>query len=225
MIDPIYSIVLSTAFLGSGHCLGMCGPVVAAFSLSGRDRRRGFVFHLFYNIGRLTTYGIIGVVAGWLGSLLNTTETFSMLSHAILLLTDFIIIGMGMATAGIFTRIRFLRLEFPGVLQAMTSSAARLQQLPVALSAFPIGMIMGFLPCGFLYAIALAAAGRGDPLEGGLIMLVFGLGTVPSLLLFGSAVQWLTTKARGEMLRWAGVMVVVMGCYNLYQHIGLVGLG
>jgi sulfite exporter TauE/SafE len=224
MIDPIYSIVLSTAFLGSGHCIGMCGPVVAAFSLSSRGRRRGFVFHLFYNGGRITTYCIIGIAAGWIGSLLNTTETFSVVSRSILLLADFFIIAMGMATAGFFAKIRIMRLEFPGALQAMTSSVVRLQKLPVALSAFPIGMIMGFLPCGFLYAVALAAAGRGDPVEGGLIMLAFGLGTVPSLLLFGSTVQWLTTRARGEMLRWAGVMVVAMGCYNLYQHIRLMGL-
>lgn len=222
MIDPIYSIVLSTAFLGSGHCIGMCGPIVAAFSLSGQAKGKGFVFHVFYNAGRLTTYCIIGIIAGWLGSLLNTTEMFSMVSHSILLLTDFFIIAIGLTTAGVFARISFLRLEFPGAIQAMTGSVARLQKLPVVFSAFPIGMIMGFLPCGFLYAIALGAAGRGSPVEGGLIMLVFGVGTLPSLFLFGSTVHWLTTKARREMLRWAGLMVVGMGCYNLYHHIKLI---
>jgi hypothetical protein len=222
MIDPIYSIVLSTAFLGSGHCIGMCGPIVATLSLSSQAKRKGFVFHLFYNTGRLTTYCIIGIIAGWLGSLLNTTEIFSMVSHFILLLTDFFIIAIGLTTAGVFAKISIMRLEFPGAIQAMTRSVARLQKLPVALSAFPIGMIMGFLPCGFLYAIALGAAGRGSPVEGGLIMLVFGLGTLPSLFLFGSTVHWLTTKARREMLRWAGLMVVGMGCYNLYQHIKLI---
>lgn len=224
MIDPIYSIVLSTAFLGSGHCIGMCGPVVAALSLSNHARRKGFVFHLSYNAGRLTTYCIIGIVAGWLGSLLNTTETFSMVSHSILLLTDLFIIAMGLATAGVFVKNSILRLEFPGTVRAMTMSMARLQKFHAVLYSFPIGMIMGFLPCGFLYAIALAAAGRGDPLEGGLIMLAFGMGTLPSLFFFGSTAQWVTTKLRKEMLRWAGLMVVAMGCYNLYQHVKLMGL-
>ncbi len=221
MVDPIYSIVLSTAFLGSGHCIGMCGPIVAAFSLSGQAKRKGLVFHLFYNVGRITTYILIGVIAGWLGSLLNKTDKFAIAAHSILLLTDFFIIVIGLTTAGFFKRISIMRLEFPGSMQVMTKSVTRLQRLPAAFSALPIGMVMGFLPCGFLYAIALAAAGRGSPVEGGLIMLAFGLGTLPALFLFGSTVHWLTTKARSEMLRWAGVLVVFMGCYNLYQHIQL----
>ncbi len=223
MIDPVYSIVLSTAFLGSGHCIGMCGPIVAALSLSPQAKRKGVLFHLCYNTGRITTYVFIGVLAGWLGSLLNKTETFSMVSHSILLLTDVFIIALGLATIGIFERIRIIPLEFPGIIRAMTNSVSRLQKLPVVFSAFPIGLIMGFLPCGFLYAIALAAAGRGSPSKGGLIMLAFGLGTLPALFLFGSAVHWLTTTVRREMLRWAGVLVVCMGCYNLYQHIQLMG--
>ena len=83
---------------------------------------------------------------------------------------------------------------------------------------------MGFLPCGFLYAIALAAAGRGSVVEGGLIMLSFGLGTLPALFLFGSAIHWLSGTMRTELLRWAGFMVIFIGCYNLYQHIKLAGL-
>jgi sulfite exporter TauE/SafE len=90
-------------------------------------------------------------------------------------------------------------------------------------AAVPVGLVMGLLPCGFLYAIALAAAGRGSVVEGGLIMLAFGLGTLPAMLLFGSAVHWLSATMRAELLRWAGFMVVFIGCYNLYQHIKLSG--
>ena len=79
MIDPVYSIVFSTALLGSGHCIGMCGPIVAALSLAKPGREQGLFFHIFYNAGRLTTYVCIGIVAGWIGSLLNTTQSFSLL--------------------------------------------------------------------------------------------------------------------------------------------------
>ncbi len=220
MIDPVYSIALSTAFLGSGHCIGMCGPVVAALSLRGHGLRRGILFHLFYNLGRITTYTIIGITAGWLGALLNRGPAFSLVSHLVLVLADLVIIAMGLATTGLFAGRGIIRLEFPGAVRLMTRAVAGLQRLPAGVSALPVGMVMGLLPCGFLYAIALAAAGRGDPVQGGLIMLSFGLGTLPALFLFGTTVHWLTARTRQEMLRWAGLLVIGLGCYNLYQHLG-----
>ena len=224
MIDPIYSIVFSTALLGSGHCIGMCGPIVAALSLAKPGREQGLFFNIFYNAGRLTTYICIGIVAGWVGSLLNTTQTFTLVSHGILILADLFVIAIGLKTSGLFTRMAFIHLEFPGSVSILTRSVAKLQKLPATTAAFPVGLIMGFLPCGFLYAIALAAAGRGSVVEGGLIMLSFGLGTLPALFLFGSAIHWLSGTMRTELLRWAGFMVIFIGCYNLYQHIKLFGL-
>lgn len=224
MIDPVYSIVFSTALLGSGHCIGMCGPIVAALSLAKPGREQGLFFNIFYNAGRLTTYVCIGIVAGWVGSLLNTNQTFSFVSQGILILADLFVIAIGLKTSGLFTQMAFVHLEFPGSVGILTRLVSKLQKLPAITAAFPVGLIMGFLPCGFLYAIALAAAGRGSVVEGGLIMLSFGLGTLPALFLFGSAIHWLSGTMRTELLRWAGFMVIFIGCYNLYQHIKLFGL-
>lgn len=224
MIDPIYSIVFTTAFLGSGHCIGMCGPLVAALSLSDSECRHGFLFHLFYNIGRLTTYVMIGILAGWVGSLLSESRSFTLASHALLFLADLFVVLIGLRTTGLIRGLENIRLELPGSIRAMTRSVKKLQRLPSVLAGFPIGLIMGFLPCGFLYAIALAAAGRGSVIQGGLIMLAFGIGTFPAVLLFGSAVQWLTSSMRAELLRWAGFMVVTIGLYNGYRHLILAGI-
>ena len=221
MIDPIYSIVFSTALLGSGHCIGMCGPIVAALSLAKPGRDNGIFFHLFYNIGRLTTYVLIGVIAGGVGSLLNKTQSFTVVSQGILILADLFVIAIGLRTSGLFKQLYCIHLEIPGSVTIMTRAVGKFQKVPAIAAAFPIGVVMGFLPCGFLYAIALAAAGRGSILEGGLIMLSFGIGTIPALFFFGSAVHWLSTKMRTELLRWAGLMVVFVGCYNLYQHLRL----
>lgn len=197
----------------------MCGPIVAALSFSKPGREHGVFFHLFYNAGRLTTYVGIGVIAGWAGSLLNTTTTFIFLSQGILILADMFVIMIGLRTSGLFKQLTFIHLEIPGSVKFMTKGVTQLQKLPTVAAAFPVGLIMGFLPCGFLYAIALAAAGRGNPVTGGLIMFAFGLGTLPALFLFGSLVLWLSASIRTELLRWAGLMVVSIGCYNLYQHI------
>lgn len=224
MIDPIYSIVFTTALLGSGHCIGMCGPLVAAFSLAGPARKQGILFNLLYNAGRILTYVLIGVAAGWAGSLLNTNQTFTLLSRAILILADLAVIAMGLRTSGIWRQLTVIHMEFPGAQHILAKAVSGFQKFPAAASAFPIGVIMGFLPCGFLYAIALAAAGRGAVLEGGLIMFFFGLGTLPALFLVGSAAQWVSSTLRTELLRWAGMMVVFTGAYNLYRHLHLAGL-
>lgn len=224
MIDPVYSIVFSTAFLGSGHCIGMCGPIVTALSLTHPGRRQGVLFHLFYNAGRLTTYMCIGMLAGWIGHLLNKTGTYSFMSKGLLVLADLFVIAIGLRTTGLFKPLAFIRLEFLDSASLITKMVSRLRELPPMAAAFPVGLVMGFLPCGFLYAIALAAAGRGSVIGGGLIMLAFGLGTIPALFLFGSAIHWLSTALRTELLRWAGFMVVFIGCYNLYHHILMSGL-
>ena len=220
MLDPIYSIVFSTAFLGSGHCLGMCGPVVAALSMA-RGRGQGVLFHLLYHAGRLTTYTGIGITAGWVGSILTTGGAFTTVSHGLLLLADLLVIGMGLSTSGLLAHPARGRFEFPGAVGVITGSVSRLRELPGVLAALPLGLLMGFLPCGFLYAIALGAAGRGEPVQGGMIMLAFGLGTLPVLLFFGGAVHWLTRQVRAQMLRWAGVLVVFVGCLNFAKHMQL----
>ena len=221
MPDPVYSIVFSTALLGSGHCLGMCGPVVAALSLA-RGRGQGVIFHLLYHAGRLTTYTGIGITAGWVGSILTAGGAFTTVTHGLLLLADLLVIGMGLSTSGLFVRPPGGHFAFPGAVGVMTGCVVKLRELPGVLAAFPLGLLMGFLPCGFLYAIALGAAGRGEPLQGGMIMLAFGLGTLPVLLFFGGAIQWLTRQVRAQMLRWAGVLVVFVGCLNFAQHIKLI---
>lgn len=218
-LDPIYSIVLTIGFLGSGHCIGMCGPMVAALSLSKPGREHGIYFHLLYNGGRITTYTLIGIAAGWIGSLLTGSKTFTLLSEILLISADILVIIIGIRTTGMFKKLAFIHLELPGSVGLLTRGITRLQRLPAVTAAFPVGLLMGFLPCGFLYTIALAAVGRGSAVKGGLIMLLFGLGTLPSLFLFGSAVQWMSAKIRAELLRWAGFMVVCVGIYNLFRHI------
>ncbi|NIQ96973.1 MAG: sulfite exporter TauE/SafE family protein [Desulfuromonadales bacterium] len=221
MIDPLFSMALLTGFVGSGHCLGMCGGLVAALSLTPDGRRGGLPFHLFYNAGRTFTYTLIGLAVGWLGSTLALTGDFRAAARMLLLGSDLFVILLGLGTAGAFTWLNFMRLEFPGPVQAMTRAVGGLRKLPPSLAAFPLGLMMGFLPCGFLYAMVLTAAQSTSPLSGAGIMFAFGLGTIPALFLFGSAAHLLSSRARSWMLRSAGVLVALMGAYNLVRHLNM----
>ncbi|MDZ7642076.1 MAG: sulfite exporter TauE/SafE family protein [Desulfurivibrio sp.] len=223
MFEPLYLMAFTTALLGSGHCLGMCGPVVAAFALNEPLQRGGYrvgwVFHLFYSIGRLLTYTAIGGVVGWFGSVLAYTQNLAWLTALALIFSDLFVIVVGLATAGAFSRLNVMRFNFPAPTVLLTRLLTALRGLPPALRALPIGLLLGFLPCGFLYAMFIAAGQSADPLRGAITMLFFGLGTVPALLLFGTTASWLSGRARGRMLRAAGIMVVLIGLYNLYGHL------
>jgi len=223
MTDPLFTMALFTGLLGSGHCLGMCGGIVTALSLSREGRRGGPVFHLLYNAGRLTTYTLIGFLVGWFGSAVAYTDVFRDATRLILVVSDVFVILLGLGTAGLFARFNVQRLEFPGPMRAMTAAVGGLRALPPALAALPLGLLFGFLPCGFLYAMAITAAQSADPARGAMVLFAFGLGTAPSLLLFGVAAQWLGIRARAWMLRGAGAMVAVMGTYNLVRHLHMMG--
>ena len=223
MSDPLVLMGFTTGLLGAGHCIGMCGSLVGALSLTATGQPGSWTFHLLYNAGRVATYTLIGALAGWLGSALAYTDRFREVSRALLVASDLFIILVGLGTAGLFAGLNVARLDFPGPLRAMTAAVRQLRQLPPWLAALPLGLLFGFLPCGYLYAVAISAAQGADPLLGALTLLAFGLGTVPALLLFGGATQWLGTRARSWMLRVAGLVVAGMGTVNLFRHLHLMG--
>ena len=224
MIDPIYSMAFTTGLLGAGHCIGMCGGIVAALSISGEGQRGGMMFHLLYNIGRTATYSLIGFLVGWLGSAIAYSDAFREVSRVILVGSDIFIILVGLGTAGLFSFINVTKLDFPGPIKLLTEAVTTLRRLPVGVAALPLGLMMGFLPCGFLYAMAITAAQSADPVSGAFVMLAFGLGTAPSLFLFGLAAHWLGSKARLWMMRGAGLMVALMGCWSMSKHLKMMGL-
>jgi len=223
MSDPLIVMGFTTGLLGAGHCIGMCGGLVGALSLSASGRRGGWTFHLLYNTGRIATYTLIGALVGWLGSALAYTDRFGEVTRALLLASDLFIILVGLGTAGLFAGLNVARLDFPGPLRTMSAAVQRLRQLPPAFSALPLGLLFGFLPCGYLYAVAITAAQSADIATGAMMLLAFGIGTVPALLVVGTATQWLGTRARVWMLRGAGLLVAGMGAINLFRHLRLMG--
>lgn len=224
MSDSLIYMAFITGILGAGHCIGMCGGLVSALSLSEVGQKGGWLFHLLYNTGRITTYTFIGAVVGWLGSALAYTDKFKMVTRSLLLCSDVFVILVGLGTAGLFTWLNVSKLDFPGPIQLMSAATAGLKRLPPALAALPLGLLFGFIPCGYLYAVAITAAQSASVTTGALMLFVFGLGTAPSLLFFGGATHWLSGKARIWMLRIAGLVVAGMGLINLFKHLKMMGV-
>jgi len=223
MIEPVFYMALTTGFLGSGHCIGMCGGLVTALAMATARQKGRILFQILYNIGRITTYTVAGAVLGYLGSVLAYTNLFHGAMRFALIGSDIFVIAIGLGSAGLFSRLNIMNMEFAAPARIVRRITLPLQKIPGFLAALPMGLAMGFLPCGFSYAMAMTAAQTASAATGALTMLFFGLGTAPALLLFGGAAQWLSIKARSRMLRCAGVMVAAIGAYNLIKHLEMLG--
>ena len=150
MSESLVYMAFVTGLLGAGHCIGMCGGLVSALSLSDAGQKGGWFFHLLYNAGRIATYTLIGAVVGWLGSALAYTDQFKFVTRSLLLCSDLFVILVGLGTAGMFAWLNVAKLDFPGPMRLMTTAVGGLRRLPPALAALPLGLLFGFIPCGYL---------------------------------------------------------------------------
>ncbi|KAF0216316.1 MAG: hypothetical protein FD174_3770 [Geobacteraceae bacterium] len=209
---------------GSPHCLGMCGGIVAAIAMADRDGtlRTRQLFQLFYNLGRISTYGALGIAAGFVGSSL---DIIAMRSAALWIMAgaNLFVLVIGLASALRFSPFTLFALEGSG--GKYFSCALRWTLSGVSpLRAYPLGVVFGFLPCGLVYGPLITTVGSGGPLQGGMIMAALGLGTLPLLLIFGSASTALSGRIGGNYLRITGLLVAVMGFVALWRVLGKIGV-
>lgn len=199
---------------GFGHCIGMCGGIVLAYSGKLTDNtitKKGqlIAYHLLYSLGRITTYIILGAIVGALGSMFNV--------NGILRGALFVFAGVAMILAGLslFGKITFLtRLEHSiQNSKWYQSKFQRALSLKSPFGLYMLGLLNGLLPCGFVYAFLFSAAGFASIPQAMLIMLVFGIGTLPSLLLFGLLANTIFHRPnfRKILMNLAAIAIIVFG--------------
>ena len=202
---------------GSFHCIGMCGGIVAALAMTrgGQPLASRLTSQLCYNLGRITTYTLLGALAGLAGSSLNLMA-LKAASSWFLIGANLFVISIGLSSALGFSAWNLSSLEgrggrfFAAPLKLAVSSGA-------SLAAFPLGLLLGLLPCGLVYAPLMAAAASGGPALGAATMAALGLGTLPVLLLFGTASSAVSGRLRSVMQRLAGLLVALMGAAGLWR--------
>ncbi len=216
--ESVYPLLFASGLLGGfGHCTVMCGPVATAFSLSLREKPP-FGPHLLYNLGRITTYSLIGGASGTAGSLLGIAAGLGPFQKCVAIGTGLSVVIMGLALGGWLPRLRLL----PGIngTPGLLDRLARLARGSGGPGVFfPLGLILGLLPCGLVYAALLAAAragmDAGNPaggfLRGFLAMALFGIGTIPALLLVGKAASLLGARMKRSLYRASAALVVLAG--------------
>lgn len=195
----------------------MCGGFIVAYSSSKIDAKssksKQFISHLFYSLGRVTSYVFIGMISGYLGSVISFSQTST--GYFLFAIGAFMIL-MGLSLMG---QIRFLTslessIATNPIVKKIFSSLIHSKSI---YSFYGLGMLNGFLPCGLVYFFAVSAAATGSIFYGGITMLIFGLSTIPSLLGFGYIIGFLKGSGFREiMIRLASVVIILYGIYIAY---------
>ena len=211
MTTALLVAALLMGFFGSPHCLGMCGGLVTAFGLSMKDaspaKRRALV--ATYHLGRLSSYALLGLIAGLIGTTVLAPLMMGNSMPRILLGLVLVFVGVTMLGAPFLNKLERFGMRFWQYLSPLRQKVFPLNTFPRALTA---GLLWGFLPCGLVYGALLIAVVAHNPLNGAALMFVFGLGTIPMLVATHETVGWLRDKiGRFRLRQLNGAVMVISG--------------
>ena len=224
-MSSLLATALAIGFLGGIHCIGMCGGIVAALTLRRPGEPpapRAWRLQLGYNAGRIASYTVAGGIAGLVGSLGTLLDRLLPVQLALYVLANALLVFLGLYLAGFGTAV--LRLEAAGgaLWRFAQSHGLRLGPAQTPLGAVGAGLAWGWIPCGLVYSAVALALVSGDALRGALVMLAFGVGTLPTLLATGLAADRLKRLARDRRVRVAaGIAVLAMGIVGFMRAPGL----
>ena len=196
-------LFLILGFIGSGHCVGMCGPFVMGYTL---PKQNSWYSHVLYGLGRSTTYGFLGFVTSSFGLILQQWLGFR---ATLLILAGAVMIYLALG------QLRILPRKLPNLQQYKwyQKSVGRLYASDAWYRTYPLGMVLGFIPCG-LTAMALSLAITQPMAIATLGMFIFGLGTMPAMVGFGMLVQRLKIP---KLERYAAMAMVILGCLTFWM--------
>lgn len=208
-----YGMLFIIGLLTSVHCIAMCGGINLSQSVSSVKNGDSVIkSNLLYNLGRVISYTVIGGVVGAVGSVISFGGG---LRGIVAIIAGAFMIIMGANMLGLF---RFLQLRIPAKI------IAPLNRLKRGNSSFVVGLLNGFIPCGPLQTMQLYALYTGSFFGGALSMLLFSVGTVPLMLLFGAVSGRLNKRFASKLLAVSAVLIVVLGIGMLSNGLNLSGI-
>lgn len=214
-----YMVLFVVGMLTSIHCVGMCGGIMLTQSLSknnilkeDQNKLKALMPAILYNLGRITSYTIIGGIVGALGSVLSLSLN---VKAGLQIFAGLFMVIMGLNMTG-FSAFRKFNIKLPW-------SSCKVKNKPKA--PFLVGMLNGLMPCGPLQTMQLYALGTGSALSGALSMFVFSLGTVPLMLAFGAISGFLSKGYTKQLLKFSGFLVIILGIIMGNRGLALAGVG
>ncbi|MEA3277605.1 MAG: sulfite exporter TauE/SafE family protein [Pseudomonadota bacterium] len=210
-----YALAFATGVAGAFHCLGMCSGIAAGFFVRHGWEHR-FLPHLYYHGTRILVYTMLGVTGAFMSRVLVQTGIVGKGQGVLMMIAGVLIILIGLGVLGVLPwgRQRDSRVEQPDVrgVHVLEREIHRRHWTPVV-----GGLLNGFVPCSLVFSVAVKAVGSADPVQAGLLMAAFGLGTLPTMAAVSVLGAVVGGRARGIAERLAGLTVIALGLWTLYE--------
>ena len=220
-----YLAAFLVGLLGGVHCVGMCGGIVGALSFGLPEKARGrfwpmLPYLLGYNTGRLLSYVVAGALLGGIGALAAHLLIINQAQTVLQVVAGLFMVALGLYLAGWWFGITRLERLGSGLWSTLEPHARKLLPVRSPAQALVMGGVWGWLPCGLVYSVLIMAIASGSALQGALLLLSFGLGTLPNLLAMGVLAGKLTTLLRRPIvMKAAGLSVVLIGVFYILRPI------
>jgi hypothetical protein len=213
-----FGAALIVGLLGSGsHCLGMCGGIVSALNMGVADNLSArpksiFGYQLAYNLGRISSYVMVGLAAGGLGAGLAELGVSPLAGK---LVAAFFMVALGLYLANWWRGLALLEKLGAHLWRRLQPLGQRLFPIRNPWQAFLLGTLWGWLPCGLVYAVVAWSLTTANAIDAAVLMLGFGLGTLPAMMLAGNAFNYLKQWIKAPAIRRsAGIVIMAFGVYS-----------
>ena len=213
-LPTILAAAFAAGLLGSAHCLGMCGGISGLFAAGAQvaSLKTQLPLAIAYNLGRVLSYAFLGVVVAMIGS--TTVSAIPSLAGPVRLASGALIIMVGLQVAFGWRLLTAVEKVGAKLWNRLVPRAKSLIPVTSVSKAIGLGLIWGWLPCGLVYSALLLAATTAEPASGGLVMVAFGLGTMPAMVLTGLSASKLSAfMSRNRM--GAGILIIILGLATL----------
>ncbi|WP_396586875.1 sulfite exporter TauE/SafE family protein [Bermanella sp. R86510] len=210
MNEPLtYLTAWLLGFMGSIHCMGMCGGIVGALSMNGPKP----MLQLGYHIGRISTYGLLGFIAGFAGLWLADSHDYW--GTILRVISGLLLVLMGLYLLGQTHVLTWLERSGSVLWRRLQPLSRPLIPTQHGYQAVALGLIWGFLPCGLVYSTLSWALVSADPVKSATLMMVFGLGNLPALFSFALFTQRLTKLKQNTWVKLGmGLLVIGFGVWT-----------
>lgn len=208
-----YGLAFMAGMLGSGHCVGMCGALVSGCFMKQGDSKNYWP-HFVYQISRISVYTLVGLAAAALGFVLVSSGVFGQIQSLLQMSIGLVVIVLALGILGLIPFQGSIKLLPMSVLRKTYAQSRTKGPL---MSAMMMGLLNGLMPCPLTFAMAIKATSATNILEGGFLMLAFGAGTLPTMLLTSIAFGKMSTHLRGLMLKSAALIMIAMGLNTVYM--------
>jgi len=218
-----YLSAFLVGLLGGVHCVGMCGGIMGALTLgiqtntdSSSNNKKLFPYLLSYNFARITSYTLVGVVFGALGAWLTDLVFINQAQLVLKIIAGLFLIALGLYLANWWGGLRYVEQVGNNFWKRVEPLARRFIPIKTIPQAFAAGSLWGWLPCGLVYSVLVWSLSSGSAVNGGLLMLSFGLGTLPNLLAIGLFAGALKRFMQLQAVKiFAGLSVMLFGVYQI----------